>query len=80
MSNRPVLNPDAYLAIQDMGFNVIDVLRIFGEEVWENNNELSEVYSLPETTDAFIELMLNQSRRILTIHDSAESQEGEVIP
>ena len=54
-----------------MGFDVIEVLQIFGEEAWENNNELNEFYSLPDTIDAFVELMLNQSRHAKTMKELA---------
>jgi hypothetical protein len=53
------INEDAYDTIFDMGFDLIEVLQIFGKEAWENNNELNESYSLPDTIDAFVELMLN---------------------
>ena len=63
------INEDACDDIYCMGFHVIEVLQIFGEEVWENNNELNEFYSLPDTIDAFVELMLNQSRHAKTMKE-----------
>ncbi len=73
------LNTDAYRSIEGMGFSCLDVLKTFGEEVWENNNELSDVYSLNETVDAFIELMINQSRRLMTLNELNKLAKDEAL-
>lgn len=65
------INEDAYDDIYCMGFHVIEVLQIFGEEVWQNNSELNESYTLADTVDAFVELMLNQSRHAKTMKELA---------
>jgi hypothetical protein len=75
MNTNRILNEDAYDAINGMGFSVIDVLQLFGQEVWESNNELRFAFGCMETIDAFVELMLNQSRRARTMKEIAESSE-----
>lgn len=57
------INTAAYEAIEEMRFELIDVLKIFGEEVWENNSELNQSFSLREVIDAFTHLMLEQTRQ-----------------
>ena len=56
------INTAAYEAIEEMRFELIDVLQSFGEEVWENNSELSQSFTAREVIDAFTHLMLEQTR------------------
>jgi hypothetical protein len=55
------INQDAYDAIDNLGFEILDVLQTFGEEVWENNNELSENFDCQDVATAFIQYILDQS-------------------
>jgi hypothetical protein len=57
------INSDACEAIQDIRFELMNVLQIFGEEVWENNSELSQSSTAREVIDAFTHLMLEQTRQ-----------------
>jgi len=57
------INAAAYEAIEEMRFKLINVLQIFGEEVWENNGELNQSFTASEVIDAFTHLMLQQTRQ-----------------
>lgn len=57
------INTTAYEAIEEMRFELIDVLQILGEEVWENNSELTQSFTAREVIDAFTHLMLEQTRQ-----------------
>ena len=55
------INTAAYEAIEEMRFELIDVLQSFGEEVWENNSELNQSFTAREVIDAFTHLMVQQT-------------------
>jgi hypothetical protein len=56
------VNTEAYERLEEFRFGVIEVLSIFGEEVWENNNELKDRFTAREVRDAFMLLMLEETR------------------
>ena len=56
------VNTEAYEALERMKFGIIEILSVFGEEVWENNNELNELFTAREVRDAFLHLMLEETR------------------
>jgi len=62
MSNSTVyINQKAYDIIEDMDFQILDVLRIFGLEVWENNSQEFEGLTEFEVSTAFVQYILDQS-------------------
>ena len=62
MTNSPVfINQKEYDIIEDMDFEILDVLCIFGSEVWENNSEKFEGMTESEVSTAFVQYILNQS-------------------
>ena len=62
MTNSPVfINQKAYDIIEDMDFEILDVLCIFGSEVWENNSEEFEGMTEFEVSTAFVQYILEQS-------------------
>jgi len=52
----------AYEATEEMQFELIDTLQVFGEEGWQNNSELNQSITAREVIDAFTHLMLEQTR------------------
>lgn len=64
MATEVQVNADAYEAVQSMQFDIINVLYVFGSEVWENNQDLLGEFSCSEIEVAFTESMLNDARRM----------------
>ena len=55
------INQKAYEIIEEMDFEILDVLRIFGSEVWENNSERFGGMTESEVSTAFVQYILDQS-------------------
>jgi len=55
------INQNAYDAIDELRFDIIDVLQTFGTEVWYNNSELNENFECQDVATAFIQYILDQS-------------------
>jgi len=55
------INQEAYDIIEEMRFEILDVLRIFGSEVWENNSEEFDGLTESEVSTAFVQYILDQA-------------------
>ena len=55
------INQKVYDIIEEMDFEILDVLRIFGSEVWENNSERFGGMTESEVSTAFVQYILDQS-------------------
>ena len=60
MTDFKHVNEDLYETLISLDFSIHEILQTFGEEVWENNNELFDQYEQKETSDAFVQIMLQQ--------------------
>ena len=55
------INQEAYDIIEEMRFEILEVLRIFGSEVWKNNSEEFDRLTESEVSTAFVQYILDQA-------------------
>lgn len=55
------INQKAYDITEEIGFKILDVLHIFGAEVWDNNADEFQGMTESEVSTAFVQFILDQA-------------------